>query len=232
MTDNFPQNPLLASTGTQIELLKRKQLSSSELLEMTLARIDTINPSLNAAVTLDVERAKREAEEADKRLPSGQDRPLEGLIITIKDSIDVTGMTSTSGAPVHSDRIPERDATVVSRLRQAGTIIVGKTNVPYFHRRFSELQQHLRGHEQPVGPNPFARWFIRRCGGRRGDRNELFRTRLRFRRVDPLAGACLWNIRTQTELRPRVQPWPCASGAKCNVRIRFQCHRPAHPFSC
>lgn len=139
MTDNFPQNPLLASTGTQIELLKRKQLSSSELLEMTLARIDTVNPRLNAVVALDVERAKREAGEADKRLHSGQDRPLEGLIVTIKDSIDVTGMTSTSGAPVHRDRIPERDAPVVSRLRQAGAIIVGKTNVPIFTGDFQSF---------------------------------------------------------------------------------------------
>lgn len=139
MTKDIPQDPLLASTETQIALLRGKQLSSSEFLQMTLAQINAVNPSLNAVVALDIKRAQQDAEQADKRLHAGEGRPLEGLIVTIKDSIDVTGMPSTSGAPVHSERVPERDATVVSRLRQAGAIIVGKTNVPIFTGDFQSF---------------------------------------------------------------------------------------------
>jgi len=152
MAKNIPQNPLFASAETLAALLKQKQLSSSELLKMTLTRIEEDNPGLNAVVAFDIERARRETDEADKRLLAGEGRSLEGLVITIKDSIDVTGMPSTSGAPVHKERLPERDASVVSRLRQAGAIIVGKTNVPIFTGDFQSFNSVYGVTNNPWNP--------------------------------------------------------------------------------
>jgi Asp-tRNA(Asn)/Glu-tRNA(Gln) amidotransferase A subunit family amidase len=93
-------------------------------LESCLARIDEQEPAVRAFVQIDREGALRRAQELDRETPSG---PLHGLPIAIKDSIDVTGLRCTLGTPVHASRIPDRDAVVVRRLREAGAVIVGTT---------------------------------------------------------------------------------------------------------
>jgi amidase len=112
--------------------LVKRDLSSIELLAASLARIDRLNPSLNALVAFDHEAAKRAAEESDTRLARGEARPLEGLPVTIKDAFDVAGMLSCAGAPPLKERRPEHDAAAVARLRQAGAVILGKSNVPVY----------------------------------------------------------------------------------------------------
>ncbi len=111
-------------------------LSATELLDATLARIDRINPALNAVVALDRAGAAQAAAESERRLAAGEGRPLEGLPITVKDAFDVAGIVSTAGAPTFRERVPEADATVVARLRAAGAVILGKTNVPPFSGDF------------------------------------------------------------------------------------------------
>ncbi len=123
------------ATGLR-ETLLRRELSCAELLSVTLERIDRINPSLNAVVALDPDGAVRAAAESDRRIAAGEARALEGLPITIKDAFDVAGIVSTAGAPAFRDRVPEADAVVVARLRAAGAVIVGKTNVPPFSGDF------------------------------------------------------------------------------------------------
>jgi amidase len=111
--------------------IQRKEISSAELLECYLSRIEEFNPSLGAVVTLDPERARREAAEADRRLTAGQQLgPLHGLPVTVKDNLETAGLRTTCGASELADHVPAGDATVVARLRRAGAIVIGKTNLP------------------------------------------------------------------------------------------------------
>jgi amidase len=127
---------LLQAAGRQRDALVARRLSAADLLDLTLARITAINPAVNAVVTLDEAGARAAALESDRRLAAGAARPLEGLPITIKDALDVAGLRSTAGAPAFKERVPDADAAVVARLRAAGAIIVGKTNVPVFSADF------------------------------------------------------------------------------------------------
>ena len=122
---------LLTRPATEIlAALARKELSAVELLDMTLARSAAVNPRLNAVVAMDVAAARRAAEASDARRAQGLDGLAEGLAVTIKDAFDVAGLVSTGGAPAWRDRVPEKDAAGVARLRAAGAVIYGKTNVP------------------------------------------------------------------------------------------------------
>ncbi len=120
----------------QLALLDRRALSARELLEAALARVDAENPVLNAVVAQDGTAARAAADASDRRRAAGEARPLEGLPITIKDAFDVAGLVSTAGAPAYRDRVPETDAPVVARLRAAGAVIFGKSNVPTFSGDF------------------------------------------------------------------------------------------------
>lgn len=117
----------------QAELLRAGRLSARELLAACLARIEAVNPQVNAIVTLDVEAAEKAAAAADQaqaaRRPLG---PLHGLTLAVKDLHATAGMRTTSGSPVFADHVPEHDELVVERMRAAGAVIVGKTNVPEF----------------------------------------------------------------------------------------------------
>ncbi|MGL4637836.1 MAG: amidase family protein [Beijerinckiaceae bacterium] len=139
MAVGAPIDPLLLSVTEQITLLQTKALSAKELLDLTLARIDKLNPALNAIVFRDDAKATSAANMADERLKSGTARPLEGLPITIKDAMDVEGFPSTGGSPGLKDRVPTVDAVAVARLRQAGAILIGRTNVPVFSGDFQSV---------------------------------------------------------------------------------------------
>ena len=108
-----------------------KDLGSRELLDLYLDRVDRLNPGLNAVVTLDADRARAAADAADAATARGESRgPLHGLPITIKDAIEVEGVRSTGGAVELTDHVPAQDAVAVGRLKAAGAIVFGKTNVP------------------------------------------------------------------------------------------------------
>ena len=122
-----------AHTGANrlVTSLRAGEVSSRELLEFYLRRIEAADPALNAVVTLDAERALARAAEADEALARGEATgPLGGLPITIKDTIETEGIRTTAGAPWLAGHVPARDATAVSRLKAAGAIVFGKTNCP------------------------------------------------------------------------------------------------------
>ncbi len=125
-------DPLLLPIAAQRRLLETREISSVELTRLALARIDRLNPALNAVVTRDAEGALKAAAAADARRAGGAARPLEGLPITLKDAFDTAGLRTACGAPALKDRVPEHDSVVAARLRAAGAIIAGKTNVPVF----------------------------------------------------------------------------------------------------
>jgi amidase len=111
--------------------IREGRLSSRELLETYLHRIERLNPAVNAVITLDAERALSAAAAADAALARGDELgPLHGLPFTVKDAIETLGILSTGGAPELSDHVPQRDAPAVARLKAAGAIVFGKTNAP------------------------------------------------------------------------------------------------------
>ncbi|GLY85016.1 amidase [Actinoallomurus iriomotensis] len=118
------------------ELARRvrdRELSAREVTEAHLARIEAVNPRVNAIVTLTADRALREADEADALLASGTEPPpLLGLPVAHKDTHETAGVLTTSGSPLLADNVPELDELVIERMRAAGTVMLGKTNVPEF----------------------------------------------------------------------------------------------------
>jgi amidase len=127
---------LLQPAGVLLGKLRSRQISSAELVEATLQRIDALNPKLNAFCALDAEAARAAAKLADDRLARGEQRLLEGLPLDVKDAFDVVGFTASAGAPAQKDRRPDADAPTVARLRAAGAVILGKTNVPIYSSDF------------------------------------------------------------------------------------------------
>jgi amidase len=98
--------------------------------DAAIARIEARNPALNAVVVRDFERARAAAAELDARITQGFDAPLLGVPMTIKESFDVAGLPTTFGMPPFKDFVAKEDAVAVRRLKAAGAIILGKTNVP------------------------------------------------------------------------------------------------------
>jgi amidase len=119
------------SASAMARAFRAKQVSSTELVTACLKQIDKVNPALNAVVMFARERALKEAAEADAKLARREvPGPLHGVPMTIKDSFDTAGVISTAGTLGRKNFIPQKDATVVARLRRAGAILLGKTNTP------------------------------------------------------------------------------------------------------
>jgi amidase len=118
-----------AGIARQAELIAAGELSSAELVELCLARIERYDPVLNAFRVVFAERARLEATQADARRGAGAGRALLGVPIAVKDDIDVAGEVTSYGTNAFGEPAPA-DAEVVRRLREAGAIVIGKTNVP------------------------------------------------------------------------------------------------------
>jgi amidase len=129
---------LLDQSVRQIaEAIATKQVTSAKVTRGFLDRIEKVNPQLNAVINLNSEAAMKYAERADIALSGGETPgPLFGVPMTIKDSLDTFDMVTTWGTTGRKDFRPGRDATCVGRLRQAGAILMGKTNTPEFTLSF------------------------------------------------------------------------------------------------
>jgi amidase len=152
------KDTLFQSATDAAHAVSRKEISSRDLTEMLLARIDAIDPALNAVVELRRDAALREAAQADQAIVNGVEGPLHGVPMTIKESFNVAGLHTTWGNPAFKDYVADADATVVRRLRQAGAIIVGKTNVHFMLSDFGQTANELYG----VTSNP---WDTNRTPG-------------------------------------------------------------------
>ena len=123
-------------TQSAVELRRRigsKEISPVELLEACIERIERINPAINAVTAVCYERAREEAKAAEKAVLRGEALGLlHGLPTGIKDLDETGGLLTTYGSPLYRDFVPERDNAMVARVRAAGAIVVGKTNVPEF----------------------------------------------------------------------------------------------------
>ena len=111
--------------------IRRRDVSAVDVLDAFLDRIRALNGRINAVVTLDAEGARRRAEAADRALRRGRVwGPLHGVPITVKDQFSTAGLRTTYGLPPYRNWIPEADAPTVARLRRAGAVLMGKTNLP------------------------------------------------------------------------------------------------------
>ena len=197
---------ILTQPATDVaRMLRGRELSSRELTEAQLARIEAVNPGLNAVVELRGEQALAEAAAADEATARGGELgPLHGLPMTVKDSFDVAGLHTTWGNPAFADHVATADATVVRRLRRAGAVIVGKTNVAFMLGDFGQTANELHGvTSQPLGPGPRPGRLLGRRGRGRGRRADLPRVRVRPGRLDPHPGQLLRRLRAQAERRRR-----------------------------
>ena len=130
------------STTCQVDAIRKGEISSRELLELLIARIEKINPDLNAIITLDLEGARRLADEADAKLKDGELMgPLHGIPVTIKDALETKGLRTTGGASELHNNIPSKDAAVVAAVKEAGAIVFGKTNLPRWSGDFQAFNE-------------------------------------------------------------------------------------------
>lgn len=150
------------SATTLAAMIARGEISSLEAVEAHIARIEQVNPALNAVVVRRYAEARMEAKAADERLARGEaPGPLHGVPITIKESLDLAGTPSTFGLPSRANLLASHDDPYVARVREAGAIILGKTNV-------SQLLLYIES-DNPVYGCTNNPWNLdRSCGGSSG----------------------------------------------------------------
>jgi amidase len=168
--DNLPS----LTAAQAADAIRSGQIKSIELVDSLLARIEQNNPAINAIITLDGAGARRQAFAADEALQRGESvGPLHGVPVTVKDSFETAGMRTVSGYPPFARRIPTEDAPPVARLRQAGAILLGKTNLPTLA---SGIQSN-----NPVFGRSSNPWDLRRTpGGSSGGAAAAIADRLSF----------------------------------------------------
>ncbi|HVW85562.1 MAG TPA: amidase [Bryobacteraceae bacterium] len=201
-------SPALLSATAMSRLIRDGQLSARELLEAHLERIDRLNPKLNAIVTLDVDRARRNAATADEAQARGEALgPLHGLPVAHKDLQPVKGMRTTFGSRIFQDFIPEEDSLLVGRIRKAGAIAIGKTNTPEFGAGSQTYNDVFGTTLNPWDP-------AKTCGGSSGGAAVALATRMLALADGSDLGGSLRNPASfcgVVGLRPspgRVPAWP------------------------
>jgi amidase len=153
MAGDMSNAPALVFTSAAklAAMIRGKQVSPSEVLDAYIRRIEDVNPRLNALVTLTLEQAREAATASEARIAKGEALgPLEGVPVSIKDTIETAGVRTVSGTRLREHHVPGVDAPVVTRLKRAGALVVGKTNVP-------ECAMDLRSENPVFGrtSNPF-----------------------------------------------------------------------------
>ena len=137
--------------------VRARSISARELLDLHLARIAERNPELNALVSLDEDRARDSAARADERTAMGVDvGPLHGLPFAVKDTHDLAGWRTTYGSPLFADHVPEADELPVERVRAAGVVLLGRSNVPEFAAGSHTFNKIFGTTLNPVDPSRSA----------------------------------------------------------------------------
>jgi aspartyl-tRNA(Asn)/glutamyl-tRNA(Gln) amidotransferase subunit A len=140
------------------QCLRRKEVSPVEIAQKCLERIEQLNPTLNAFITVTADSVLAEARKAEAEILGGEWRgPLHGVPVALKDLIDTAGVRTTAGSALYKDRIPDHDAEVVVRLRRAGAVIVGKNNLHEFAYGGSSLVSYFGEVRNP--------WDVSRIAG-------------------------------------------------------------------
>src|SRR6266852_5922538 len=150
---------VFSSTTQLAAAIRAGHVSATEVLEAHLAQIDKHNPTLNAIITMDAERARERAREADEALTRGEVwGPLHGVPFTLKDAHATAGMRTTTGFPPLANYVPQDDSPVAARLKAAGGNLIGKTNV---HMMLADPAQSIN----PIFGRTKNPWNIERTPG-------------------------------------------------------------------
>jgi len=148
----------ISSVSELAPRVRTKEISPVEITRECLSRIERLNPSLNAFITVTAESAMAEARAAEEEILHGKWRgPLHGIPIALKDLIDTAGVRTTSASALHENRVPMEDAEIVRRLHQAGAVLVGKNNLHEFAYGGSSLVSHFGDVHNP--------WDAKRIAG-------------------------------------------------------------------
>ena len=157
MSETLSRDLLDNTAGELVQALAERKVSALELTDAAIARIEARDGAINAVVVRDFDRARTAARAADAALARGERGALLGLPMTVKESNNVAGLPTTWGSPAFGGWIADTDAVVVQRLKGAGAIIVGKTNVPPF---LADWQSH-----NPVYGRTRNPWDLSRSPG-------------------------------------------------------------------
>ncbi|MBN4064698.1 Asp-tRNA(Asn)/Glu-tRNA(Gln) amidotransferase GatCAB subunit A, partial [Dehalococcoides mccartyi] len=134
LSDSSLGSELIFKTAReQAKLIATGEITSEELVNAHLAQIERVNPAVNAMVTMVADDALDRACEADMARMNGEEMgPLYGLPIAVKDAHSTKGILTTMGSPIYKDHVPTEDALIVERVKKAGAIVIGKSNMPEF----------------------------------------------------------------------------------------------------
>ena len=135
------------TAGDLLKALASERVSSRELVDSAIARIEALDSKINAVVVRDFDGARAAAAAADATLARGDRQSLLGLPITVKESFNVAGLPTSMGEPKFKDRRPAADTLAVERLKAAGAVILGKTNLPLGARDWQSFNE-VYGHHQ------------------------------------------------------------------------------------
>jgi aspartyl-tRNA(Asn)/glutamyl-tRNA(Gln) amidotransferase subunit A len=173
-------------------LVKKRKVSPVELVDACLARVEALNPKLNAFITVCAESARAEAKSAEREIARGKyNGPLHGIPVSLKDNIHTKGVRTTAGSKILADFVPQEDAFVAEALRRSGAILVGKTNL-------NEFAYGVTGENPHYGPvrNP---WDLERMAGGSSAGST----------VAVATGMCFASIGTDTGGSCRIPPALC-----------------------
>jgi len=159
----MPDSDICFTPATeQARMVRGGEISAVELMQAHLDQIERVNPAVNAVVTLVADEALTGAAEADQSRARGDEfGPLHGLPAGIKDLVATRGIRTTMGSPIFADNVPDADAGIVSRMKSAGAIVIGKTNTPEFGAGSQTFNQVFGATLNPYNTS-------RTCGGSSG----------------------------------------------------------------
>ena len=138
------QDTLRTSLEAAAEAIRTRQTSPVSLVESSLKRIDAVEPRLNAFITVTAELAREQARQAEREIEAGRYKgPLHGIPIAVKDLFATKGIRTTAGSRILADWVPDEDATVVRKLREAGAVLLGKLGMHEFAYGISSVNPHF-----------------------------------------------------------------------------------------
>ena len=156
----------MKTTTELVAALRERRISAVEALEQSIARIEARDGAINAVVVRDFERARAAAKAADEALARGERGPLLGVPISVKEAFDVGGLPTTWGIPGTERCIAVDDAVAVARLKAAGAVVLGKTNVPTMLADWQTLNPIYGVTNNPWRRRSHAGRFVGRLGRR------------------------------------------------------------------
>ena len=209
-----------AGIARQAELIRDGEVSSRELVELYLERIERLGPQLNAFAAVMDQRALADADAADeRRAAGGEGAPLLGVPVAVKDNVDVEGVPTRFGSLGYPETPAVADDVIVRRLRDAGAVIVAKTTLSELAICRSPRLQGGAARAIP-GTRTVGRWLERWQRGSRSGGPRRRRLGDRRRWIDPDSGGVLRPVRAQASARPRADGAPRPLEQPLGKRLR------------